>query len=990
MGILKKWNSYVHKLVLMSLLFAWLPAVAWADPAYAEEAEVKLLLSDADGTVVDSTPLTSFSYQAAFSSEAFTYAYTEFQIRLNGNYYLSAKAAALNSTILLGEATDYYYAPDLFPDLHPVYAVYFRTHYRASGESTEMATDWKLAQVRANDAVRDFYFVAQGTRPAFKVTRVQMLNDLEAAYGTPLAHAGLPSTVEIELNNGTTRTVGVTWDGGTPAYDPTVPGTYKLHGELNLPADVANPYGWLARADVIVLPNDDQPSPSADLIAMSLSEGVLSPVFASDTLNYTAGVPQQASNITVTASVYDNSSSVTASVYNSADELLLGPVSLSDGESSQPLPLDEGTNRIVLTATAQGGTAAKRYKVTVTRARAMNSNAYLQALQVSAGTLLFHRTDTDYTVNVGNRVNVLTVTALPEASSSTVTINEESVVSKDIPLNVGDNPVVVRVTAEDGISTMAYHLKVKRDAAITATPDAPIPVTDEPVTISVPSNVTNASIAVTPTTVGLNKEATLPFVEVQSATSLGNVSVTIQSETNITAPADWDGIIHLPAVKSNNSVSVNNANVSAVIEVGFPNGSLTFDRAVRLLIPNQGSKSAGYVQGGVFTPITHTITADTQAAADQDIAAGGEAKITVGSDLVIWTKHFTTFVSYTPTPPPANDSGSGNGNFNNSGNGGGVGAPANSGTITAADGGTLTLNGVRIEVPAGAVDRNIQVTVDKTSFLITDPDLALVSGVYEIRKDQDGEFSKPVVITLPFDKTNVDFAKSTVYVYGLNEQTGKWGRLDDPKVDQAAATVSGSVRHFTKFAVLASAVAEINPPRTSDTNLTDIKGHWAEADIQELVKLGAISGYPDNTFQPDNRITRAEFVSILVRAFHLEAQSDTSFTDTSAHWARHSIATAASLGIVRGFYGNAFRPDDPIPREQMAAMIVRIARIETVDNNVGFTDLADVSEWARAPLAAAAAKGLISGYKDGTVRPKANATRAEAAAVVQRALQLRT
>ena len=55
-------------------------------------------------------------------------------------------------------------------------------------------------------------------------------------------------------------------------------------------------------------------------------------------------------------------------------------------------------------------------------------------------------------------------------------------------------------------------------------------------------------------------------------------------------------------------------------------------------------------------------------------------------------------------------------------------------------------------------------------------------------------------------------------------------------------------------------------------NLTDIKNHWAQKNIEELVALGAVAGCPDGTFKPDNTITRAEFATMLVKAFKLEGQ----------------------------------------------------------------------------------------------------------------------
>lgn len=87
------------------------------------------------------------------------------------------------------------------------------------------------------------------------------------------------------------------------------------------------------------------------------------------------------------------------------------------------------------------------------------------------------------------------------------------------------------------------------------------------------------------------------------------------------------------------------------------------------------------------------------------------------------------------------------------------------------------------------------------------------------------------------------------------------------------------------------------------TSLTDIQGHWAEANIQQLVQSGAVSGYPDRTFKPNKTITRAEFVVMVVKAFGLQQKDNQGevFTDTKNHWAKAAIETAYANGIINGY-----------------------------------------------------------------------------------------
>ena len=174
----------------------------------------------------------------------------------------------------------------------------------------------------------------------------------------------------------------------------------------------------------------------------------------------------------------------------------------------------------------------------------------------------------------------------------------------------------------------------------------------------------------------------------------------------------------------------------------------------------------------------------------------------------------------------------------------------------------------------------------------------------------------------------------------------------------------------------------------ASTLLSDIEGHWAQSTIEDMVGKGIIGGYPDGTFKPDNNITRAEFASLLVRAFALEPGPGKVFDDTADHWARDAIGTASYHGLVSGYSDTLFGPDDPVTREQMAVMIVKATKVEPAESGKAFTDSAQIAAWAEEAVAKASAAELIAGYPDGTFRPKANATRAEAAVILARSMKL--
>ena len=191
-----------------------------------------------------------------------------------------------------------------------------------------------------------------------------------------------------------------------------------------------------------------------------------------------------------------------------------------------------------------------------------------------------------------------------------------------------------------------------------------------------------------------------------------------------------------------------------------------------------------------------------------------------------------------------------------------------------------------------------------------------------------------------------------------------------------------------EFATSATEGTTLPEPIKPVLKLKDIMGHWAEEDIMGLVDSGAISGYPDGNFQPDKKITRAEFAFILVKALKLEAGTEKAFTDTANHWAENYIAAAAANGIVSGYSATEFGPDDNLTREQMAIMIVKAASLAETAEGKDFADSNLISPWAKKAITIASQNKIINGYPDNTIRPQTQASRAEAATVIAQALKL--
>ncbi|RAV11716.1 cadherin-like beta sandwich domain-containing protein, partial [Paenibacillus contaminans] len=193
-------------------------------------------------------------------------------------------------------------------------------------------------------------------------------------------------------------------------------------------------------------------SSNADLSALTISEGTLTPGFTTGDVSYTASVGNAVTSIDVTSTVAD----ATATVTVNDDPVTSGSV--------KSVTLDVGTNTIKVVVTAQDGTTAKTYTIMVTRAK--SSNADLSALTLSDGTLnpVFSAGNGSYTASVGNEVTSIDVTPTVADSTATVTLNDDPVASgssKNVTLNVGTNTVTVVVTAQNG-TTKTYTITVTR------------------------------------------------------------------------------------------------------------------------------------------------------------------------------------------------------------------------------------------------------------------------------------------------------------------------------------------------------------------------------------------------------------------------------------------------------------------------------------------------------------------------------------------------
>ena len=356
-----------------------------------------------------------------------------------------------------------------------------------------------------------------------------------------------------------------------------------------------------------------------------------------------------------------------------------------------------GNATVTLTATITKGSASDTKTFSVTVIESLNSAKAITAFSFATPAASGVINETDHTITVNVPHGTVLTALVPTISMTGASISPTSGSANDFTATS-----TYKVMAGNS-TTQAYAVKVTvleetqkaPDASGAATIDSTTPevvITNptQAVDVTISSGTDNPTIDVGAFITG--GTGTLPAISITSANA-GNTNVEIPASTVVTsASTTWDGIIAAPTITTITlpDTSGQTKTLSTAIEIGFSGEELSFSKAVRILLVGQAGKRAGYVRTGIdFTEITNTCSADTQVAGDA-LAADSECKIDAanGLDLVIWTKHFTTFATYTQTTnSTGGGSSSGGGSILSFGGVGGAsnpipGATASTGIIT--------------------------------------------------------------------------------------------------------------------------------------------------------------------------------------------------------------------------------------------------------------------------------------------------------------------
>ena len=245
--------------------------------------------------------------------------------------------------------------------------------------------------------------------------------------------------------------------------------------------------------------------------------------------------------------------------------------------------------------------------------------------------------------------------------------------------------------------------------------------------------------------------------------------------------------------------------------------------------------------------------------------------------------------------------------------------------------------------------------------------------------------SAAVSVAIPYTPAKGESTGNLYAVYV--DENGKVEWLTKSSYDADQKAIIFEAEHFSFYGV---------GYRTPVPSFTDISDHWAEEHILFTASRGLFSGTSETTFSPNATLTRGMFVTALGRLAGIDpADYQTGkFTDVKAdaYYAPY-VNWAAKTGIVSGTTSITFAPDSNITREQMAVIMKNYAdkmgySVPKTLEAVTFVDNAKISYWAKDAVKAMQQAGVLSGKSNNQFDPKGNATRAEAATVLHRFVEV--
>ena len=257
-------------------------------------------------------------------------------------------------------------------------------------------------------------------------------------------------------------------------------------------------------------------------------------------------------------------------------------------------------------------------------------------------------------------------------------------------------------------------------------------------------------------------------------------------------------------------------------------------------------------------------------------------------------------------------------------------------------------------------------------------------GTVQITLAHNGEFGFTMTLTAPLGKENAGYWAN---LYHYDESAEAMNVEAAARIDQDGS-VTIPFSHASQYAIVIDTHSHAAVD-VSDIFIDVAPNAWYKDAVQYAYAGGLMTGVSADAFAPEQTTTRAMIVSILARLEGVESAQAAGFADVNDEWYATAVNWAANVGVVNGYEDNTFRPNQPITREQLAAILMNYSAYKGQDVSAradldNYTD--QPSAWATETMSWAVAEGLISGVTADQLQPQGNATRAQVAAILQRFL----
>ena len=205
--------------------------------------------------------------------------------------------------------------------------------------------------------------------------------------------------------------------------------------------------------------------------------------------------------------------------------------------------------------------------------------------------------------------------------------------------------------------------------------------------------------------------------------------------------------------------------------------------------------------------------------------------------------------------------------------------------------------------------------------------------------------------------------------------------------ESVGAVTSYTFEKVTKAATITAKFKKVEETKDEWKNpFNDVnENDWFYEAVKFASEKGITSGVSNNKFAPNDKVTRAQFITMLCRAYGIEEMTGDNFDDCGNTWYTGYLAAAKQLGISNGVEGNTFAPEREITREEMVTLIYNylksIGEVDVDKEETSFKDNDSISDWAKAGVAFASDKGYVNGKENNLFDPTGDATRAELAQI---------